>query len=49
MSAIVAKNVDNYNKIKRLKWFGIDRFKDNQNFLGERVRYKICFVQISYE
>ena len=35
--AIVAKNIHNYNKIKRLKWFLIDRFKDNQNFLGERV------------
>ena len=45
--AIVAKNIHNYNKIKRLKWFGIDRFKDNQNFLGER-EYDTKFVSYKY-
>ena len=45
--AIITKNSKNYKKIRRLKWFGIDRYKDGTNFLGER-KYDTKLISYKY-
>ena len=44
---ICCKNKEDYEKIKRLRWFGIDREKHQTGFLGERL-YNLEEVGFKY-
>jgi perosamine synthetase len=45
--AVVSKSKKNHEKIRRLKWFGIDRYKDKPNYLGER-QYNTKTISYKY-